>query len=588
MPSDEFFPPRPDSEPIIYAYCEPKNRELKGLLKVGYTSRTIEERMHEHYPTLKPGEKPYKVVFVEPAMRSDGTTFSDHEVHQNLVRHGKKRMRDRDGKYTEWFRCSVDDVRASYIAVRDRVDNAERRTRDFKMRPEQEAAVHKTEQYFRSLSTEGGARTPKFLWNAKMRFGKTFAAYELAKDMGFRRVLVLTFKPAVQAAWEEDLTTHMDFEGWQFISRPKAAGEPDISQQFEVADKKRPIVCFGSFQDFLGRERGTGRIKAQHEWVREEHWDLVIFDEYHFGAWNENSKSLFVQDDEDEANTSESVDTGLGKANEGNVDEGDLPIETSYYLFLSGTPFRALNSGEFIEEQIYNWTYSDEQRAKEAWPREHPGAANPYESLPRMVMMTYQMPEEIRRIARGGEFNTFEKVVADAKAKNGAQLWSGPAPGGNDHVLALKVWDTVGIKGKWVPYKSGPEAMMGTISGQSVAYVGNPADMAGRPGYKILALCRAERLPQFPDAPTFKELGYEGLDNEIMWRGFAIKKGAPEEALVWWENLNKKVAADPEWREYLTRDGIEPVDWGRDKFTEQVKTDIETATNMLRKVGMLK
>ena len=203
------------------------------------------------------------------------------------------------------------------------------------------------------------------------------------------------------------------------------------------------------------------------------------------------------------------------------------------------------------------------------------------------VAMLMRDPECIIGAAEG-EFNTFEKVVADAKAKNGAQLWSGPAPGGNDHVLALKVWDTVGIKGKWVPYKSGPEAMMGTISGQSVAYVGNPADMAGRPGYKILALCRAERLPQFPDAPTFKELGYEGLDNEIMWRGFAIKKGAPEEALVWWENLNKRVAADPEWREYLTRDGIEPVDWGRDKFTEQVKTDIETATNMLRKVGMLK
>ena len=75
MARHDFFPPRPDSEPIIYAYCEPKNRELKGLLKVGYTSRTIEERMHEHYPTLKPGEKPYRVVFVEPAMRSDGTTF---------------------------------------------------------------------------------------------------------------------------------------------------------------------------------------------------------------------------------------------------------------------------------------------------------------------------------------------------------------------------------------------------------------------------------------------------------------------------------------------------------------------------------
>lgn len=408
MPTKDFFPPRPDAKPIIYAYREPNNPELKGLLKVGYTSRTIDERMHEHYPTLKPGEKPYEVVFTEPAMRTDGTVFMDHEVHANLEANGFRRLRDRDGKKTEWFHCTVDDVRAAYIAVRDRTENAERRTQDFKMRPEQEAAVHKTEAYFRSVEREGGTRTPKFLWNAKMRFGKTFAAYELAKDMGFKRVLVLTFKPAVQTAWEEDLTTHVDFEGWQFISRPKEPGRPDIAAQYEAADKDRPIVCFGSFQDFLGRDR-SGRIKPQHEWVREEDWDLVIFDEYHFGAWNENSKTLFEQENEDERDTQEDMDTSVGHVNTGNeMDEGDLPIVTRYYLFLSGTPFRALNSGEFIEEQIYNWTYSDEQKAKEAWPREHPGKPNPYASLPRMVMLTYQMPEEIRKVALGGEYNSFD------------------------------------------------------------------------------------------------------------------------------------------------------------------------------------
>ena len=408
MPVNDFFPQRPDDRPIIYAYREPHNQELKGLLKVGYTSRTIDERMHEHYPTLKPGEKPYEVVFVEPAMRSDGTAFMDHEVHANLEANGFRRMRDRDGKKTEWFRCTVDDVRAAYIAVRDREENVERRTRDFVMRPEQAAAVQKTEEYFRSIEREGGTRTPKFLWNAKMRFGKTFATYELAKDMGFSRVLVLTFKPAVQAAWEEDLTTHVDFEGWQFISRPKEPGKPNIAEQYEAADKSRPIVCFGSFQDFLGRDR-SGCIKPQHEWVREEDWDLVVFDEYHFGAWNENSKTLFEQEDEDERDTQEDVDTRVGHVNTGNeMDEGDLPIVTRYYLFLSGTPFRALNSGEFIEEQIFNWTYSDEQKAKEAWPVEHPGVPNPYESLPRMVMLTYQMPEEIRRVALGGEYNSFD------------------------------------------------------------------------------------------------------------------------------------------------------------------------------------
>lgn len=203
------------------------------------------------------------------------------------------------------------------------------------------------------------------------------------------------------------------------------------------------------------------------------------------------------------------------------------------------------------------------------------------------VAMLMRDPECIIGAAEG-DFNTFDKVVADAKSKKGAQLWSGPAPGGNDHILATKVWKTVGMKAKWVPYKSGPEAMMGTLSGQSVAYVGNPADMAGRPGYKILALCRAERLPQFPDAPTFKELGYEGLDNEIMWRGFAIKKGAPEEVYKWWEDLNKKVAADPDWRTFLERDGIDVVDWGRDKFNAQVKSDVEYAKIALREAGLIK
>ena len=417
MSSNEFFPPRPDAQPLIYAYREPVNRQLKGMLKVGYTSRIIEERMHEHYPTLKPGDQPYQVVFTAPAMRTDGTTFMDHEVHENLELNGHRRLRDKDGKKTEWFRCSLSDVKAAYIAVRDRAENVERRTRDFKMRPEQEAAVHKTEAYFHSIGEEGGARTPKFLWNAKMRFGKTFATYQLAKRMGFERVLILTFKPAVLTAWEEDLLTHMDFEGWQFISRPKEPGRPDIAQQYAKADKKRPIVCFGSFQDFLGREARTGRIKAHHEWVRDEEWDLVVFDEYHFGAWNDNSKKLFEQEGEDELNTTEATDTGIGKVNTGNeVNEGDLPIVTRYYLFLSGTPFRALNSGEFIEEQIFNWTYSDEQRCKDEWPKlslfpnysPKDGDGNPYAALPRMVMLTYQMPDEIKNVALGGEYNSFD------------------------------------------------------------------------------------------------------------------------------------------------------------------------------------
>lgn len=137
---------------------------------------------------------------------------------------------------------------------------------------------------------------------------------------------------------------------------------------------------------------------------------MVIFDEYHFGAWKENAKKLFEQEDEDSYDSED-----MDKYDRGNAyDETFLPITTMYYLYLSGTPFRALNSGEFIEDQIYNWTYSDEQRAKENWQ----GDGNPYAALPRMVMMTYRIPDSIRQIAMQGEFNEFDlNVFSLPKAK---------------------------------------------------------------------------------------------------------------------------------------------------------------------------
>lgn len=399
--SKEFFPLRPETQPMIYAY-EDSNPEYQGLLKVGYTTTGVEQRVAQQYPTKRPdGKVPYRIVFAESAMYSDGGNFSDHDVHRALIKRGFL------NKGGEWFRCSVKDLRAAYIAVRDSVDNIENRTRDFTMRPEQEEAVNKTIGYFKLAEKENNVRAAKFLWNAKMRFGKTFASYKLAKRMGLLKILVLTFKPAVQSAWEEDVKTHIDFEGWQFISRTSGL-------TWETADKSRPIVCFGSFQDYLGTN-DSGGIKAKNEWVHTTNWDLVIFDEYHFGAWRENAKKLFEMGDEDEY---EALDLErYAKDEEGNaINETWLPITTSRYLYLSGTPFRAINSGEFIEDQIYNWTYSDEQRAKKNWT-EPPD--NPYAALPRMVMMTYKIPDSIRQIAMQGEFDEFDlNVFFSAEGKN--------------------------------------------------------------------------------------------------------------------------------------------------------------------------
>lgn len=190
----------------------------------------------------------------------------------------------------------------------------------------------------------------------------------------------LTFKPAVESAWKEDLLTHVDFEGWQFIARPENPGEPNINEQYEKADKSRPVVCFGSFQDFLGTNE-LGGIKEKNEWVHTTNWDLVIFDEYHFGAWRDSAKKLFEGEDDENPYNENADDKEKSAENSNSLDETWLPITTKHYLYLSGTPFRALSTGEFIEDQIFSWTYSDEQEAKEKWE----GEENPYAALPKMA-----------------------------------------------------------------------------------------------------------------------------------------------------------------------------------------------------------
>ncbi len=379
-----YFPSRPEINPIIYAY---EDTHYKGLLKVGFTTRTAEERVAEQYPVALPDPLPYRILLTESAMRNDGSVFSDHDVHRVLRYNGISNPRG------EWYQCGLDVLRNAILTVKTGQQLEVSRTQDFSMRPEQEAAVDRTINYYDNWYEDENNtnKPPHFLWNAKMRFGKTFAAYQLAKRKEWMRILVLTFKPAVQSAWEEDLLSHVDFEGWQFIKRDGLS--------INDADRDRPIVCFGSFQDYLGRNPSTGGIgvKPRNEWVHNENWDIVIFDEYHYGAWREKARELFEAEDANEIRFGEGE--GIQYYN-----EDVLPITTNHFLYLSGTPFRAIASGEFIEEQIFNWTYSDEQAAKEAWEGEN----NPYLALPKMLLLTYQLPDEIRDVALRGELNEFD------------------------------------------------------------------------------------------------------------------------------------------------------------------------------------
>lgn len=395
---EDILAPRPDAQPRIYAYSidDPAH---KGLLKVGQTTRDVKQRIAEQVKTA--AIKNYKIVLDESAARGDGTIFSDHQVRVALVKKGFENTE------LEWMRCTVADVKTVLTELRTGLKLTGTHHETFPMRREQTEAVSKTHAYFHSVWSEDMHAVPRFLWNAKMRFGKTFTTYQLAKKLGAKRVLVVTFKPAVEDAWQTDLESHADFDGWQYLSR-------NFETESRKFSRRTPVVYFGSFQDLLGRDE-AGNIKPKNEWIHTENWDLVVFDEYHFGAWRETAKELFEGEEDAVAKKEtrreyaaelEGMNEDLSVLSEQETEF--LPITTKAYLYLSGTPFKALATGEFIEEQIFNWTYTDEQRAKEEFTAQNPGKWNPYGALPQLRLLTYQMPDELLAIANGGEFDEFD------------------------------------------------------------------------------------------------------------------------------------------------------------------------------------
>jgi hypothetical protein len=396
---EELLPDKSHARLRIYAWSTSEIKKYAGCLKVGQTTQEVNVRIKQSQGVA---QVPYILEVDEPAESFDGSIFRDSVVRERLKQKGFENVE------LEWMRCSPKDVLTAIKELQSGTERSVDRIEDFKMRSEQSAAVKKTADYFNSIWAENKKSVPRFLWNAKMRFGKTFASYHLAKKLDAKKVLVVTFKPAVEDAWQVDLESHVDFEGWQYFSKA-VGGDPT------KANKKNPLVYFGSFQDLLGRDKATGTIKAKNEWLHTTNWDLVIFDEYHFGAWRDSAKELFEGEDSSEAKKELANEYGdvLDVFDEALIELSGtetnfLPISTKAYLYLSGTPFKALATGEFIEEQIFNWTYTDEQRAKETFSRKYPDRWNPYAALPEMRLLTYQMPDEILAIAGQGEFDEFD------------------------------------------------------------------------------------------------------------------------------------------------------------------------------------
>ena len=355
----------------------------EGLIKVGETTKPkARDRIKQQLGTAYPDLGGVEILLDEKAEREDGTEFSDRDVHVALVAEGIRRPEG------EWFEATIEEVRAAINTVRSGVPFDAKRTDSFPMRPEQQEAVERTAAYFEAHG--GSDHRPKFLWNAKMRFGKTFAAYQLAKQMGWKRVLVLTYKPAVQTAWRDDLLGHVDFAGWHFVDR-----DLPIEQADELLSGTEPIVRFASFQDLNGKSP-DGEVKAHNESIHVTDWDCIVIDEYHFGAWRDTARDLYDPTDKALAEIEEPDEE---------VTEEDLGLDAGYFLYLSGTPFRAITNGEFTEDATFNWTYPDEQQAKDDW--DDAGAPNPYLELPRMEMYAYEIAPGAASWAEDGEFSGF-------------------------------------------------------------------------------------------------------------------------------------------------------------------------------------
>lgn len=381
---ERYFPAPAQIYPQIYAYrlkLEPNE------LKVGFTTKKdVRDRIAE---ILGTANLDYTLVYSAPAIKNTGESFDDAPVHKWLEEHGAIRVPRKDifakagGKRPEIFRnCTAKDVKAAVMSIASGKEMSVSRLNTYGPREEQQEAIDRTIDYFRKARIDASEATPKFLWNAKMRFGKTYASLEMAKRMGLSRILIISFKVEVKDSWKNELLGHVDFADYAWV---------DVKDRDSVAacDITKPLVAFGSFQDLLGKN-DLGGIKVKNEWIHAMNWDLIIFDEYHYGSWRDKAQDLF--------------DTGDKEMDL--VDENIMPITTEYMLFLSGTPFRAINTGEFLEDQIYNWTYGDEQQAKAAWNGEK--GPNPYAAMPEMILMTYQLPEVCTQIALKGEQNEFD------------------------------------------------------------------------------------------------------------------------------------------------------------------------------------
>lgn len=318
---------------------------------------------------------PHNTQWAELAYRkSDKTWFHDYDVHEVLQRSGVKKSEVTNGN--EWYETDVDTVRKAIAAVKagqSAIDvPAPAEPKEIVLRPEQNAALAQTKKVFAKKSGR------KMLWNAKMRFGKTLTALQLIKDEQFEKVLIMTHRPVVSDSWFDDFRKmKMTAAGYERGSKTTGKKLP------ELLNLGKPFVYFASIQDLRGSEIVGGKAGDKNRDLFETDWDLVIIDEAHEGTQTELAENVLKTVVKDNTKT----------------------------LELSGTPFNLLD--QYEDDNVYTWDYVMEQQAKQRWENEHPGEPNPYESLPKVSMYTFEMKNKAEFSDESKSFNFKEFFRVD-------------------------------------------------------------------------------------------------------------------------------------------------------------------------------
>ncbi|RKQ29323.1 Eco57I restriction-modification methylase domain-containing protein [Oceanobacillus halophilus] len=366
----------------VYGYTLPEVPNHDGYVKIGDTTREVVTRIIEQVGTA--GLNP-EILFEKVARKSDGEWFRDKELHRFLVLNGIEK-KDFNSRADEWFYFNGTPEKAEELTDKfisrdyDEIQIDDKHS-DYVLRNEQQQAVEKTYEYYQSN------QDPKeFLWNAKPRFGKTLTTYDFIRNLNATNVLIVTNRPAIANSWFEDFNK---FIAWQepqmkFVSETEALNGKAMSRKqylefIDTTSYANPSqITFISLQDLKGAKFAGGNYKKL-EWVAGLDWDLLVIDEAHEGIDTKKTDIAFSQ------------------------------IKRNYTLHLSGTPFKALANNKFSEAQIFNWSYIDEQEAKENW--DPTIGSNPYESLPTLNLFTYQMSKMIEDEVSAGLTIEEEKNV---------------------------------------------------------------------------------------------------------------------------------------------------------------------------------